>query len=63
MEVLLLKEKRNILRKVKGREVKWVKHIRHIDCFLKHVIEEKVEGRIEVTGRRGNRRKQLLDDF
>ena len=30
--------------------------------FLKHVIEGKVEGRIEVTGRQGRRRKKLLDD-
>jgi hypothetical protein len=28
---------------------------------LKHVIEGKIEGRIEVTGRRVRRRKQLLD--
>ena len=27
-----------------------------------HVNEAKMEGRIEVTGRRGRRRKQLLDD-
>jgi hypothetical protein len=27
------------------------------------VIEGKLEGRIEVTGRRGRRRKQLLDDL
>jgi hypothetical protein len=27
------------------------------------VIEGKLEGRIEMTGRRGRRRKQLLDDF
>jgi len=33
------------------------------NCFLKHVIEEKIEGSIEVTGRRGRRRKQLLDDL
>jgi len=26
----------------------------------KHVIEGNIEGRIEVTGRRGRRRKQLL---
>jgi hypothetical protein len=32
-------------------------------CLLKHVIERKVEGRIEVTGTRGRRRKQLLDDL
>jgi hypothetical protein len=27
------------------------------------VIEGKIEGRIEMTGRRGRRRKQLLDDL
>jgi hypothetical protein len=31
------------------------------NCFLKHVIGGKLEGRIEMTGRRGRRRKQLLD--
>jgi hypothetical protein len=31
------------------------------NCLLKHVIEGNIEGRIEVTGRRGRRRKQLLD--
>ena len=30
---------------------------------LKHVIEGKLEGRIEMTGRRDRRRKQLLDDL
>jgi hypothetical protein len=33
------------------------------NCLLKHVIEGKIEGRIEVMGRRGRRRKQLLDDL
>jgi hypothetical protein len=32
------------------------------NCLLKHVIEGKIEGRIEVTGKRGKRSKQLLDD-
>jgi hypothetical protein len=27
------------------------------------VIEEKVEGRTEIIGRRGRRRKQILDDL
>jgi hypothetical protein len=31
--------------------------------LLKHVIGGKLEGRIEVTGRRGRRGKQLLEDF
>jgi hypothetical protein len=29
----------------------------------KHVTEGQIEERIEVTGRRGRRRKQLLDDL
>jgi hypothetical protein len=29
-------------------------------CLLKHVIKEKIEGRKEVTGRRGRRCKELL---
>jgi hypothetical protein len=31
--------------------------------LLKHVIEGKIQGRIEVTERRGRRRNQLLDDL
>jgi hypothetical protein len=33
------------------------------DCLLKHVIDEKIERRIEVTERKGRRRKQLLYDL
>jgi hypothetical protein len=33
------------------------------NCLLKHEIEGKIESRVEVTGRRGRRRKQLLDDL
>ena len=33
------------------------------NCLLKPVIEGKIEIRIDVTGRRGRRRKQLLDDL
>jgi hypothetical protein len=36
-------------------------HILHKNCLLKYVIEGKIEGRIEVTGRQGRRRMQLLD--
>jgi hypothetical protein len=35
----------------------------HRNCLVKHVIEGKVEGRIEVTGRRGKTHKKLLDDL
>jgi hypothetical protein len=37
-------------------------HILRRNCLLKHVIEGKIEGRIEMTERRGRRRRQLLDD-
>jgi len=33
------------------------------DCLPKYVIREKTEGRLEVTGRRGRRLKQLLDEL
>ena len=32
-------------------------------CLIKHIAEGKTEGGIEVTGRRGRRRRQLLDDL
>jgi hypothetical protein len=32
------------------------------NCLLKHVIDGKIEGRIEEKGRRGRGRKKLLDD-
>ena len=33
------------------------------NCLLKHIIEGKIEKGIEVKGKRGRRRKQLLGDF
>jgi hypothetical protein len=35
----------------------------HTNCLLKHVIEGKIEGGIEVMVRRGGRLNQLLDDL
>jgi hypothetical protein len=35
----------------------------HGNCLLKRVIEGKVEGRIQVSGRRGRRRKELLGEL
>ena len=55
------KEERNILRTIKRRKADWIGHIMRRNCFLKHVIEGQIERRIEVTGGRGRRRKQLLD--
>jgi hypothetical protein len=58
-----VKEERNIVRTIKRRKANWIGHILRRNCLLKHVIERKLEGRIEMTGRRGRRRKQLLDDL
>jgi len=33
------------------------------DCLLGHVIDGKIQERIQVTGRRGRRRKKLMDDL
>ena len=57
------KEERNILIAVKRWKANWIGDILRRNCLLKQVIEGKVEGKIEVMGRRGRRRKQLLDDF
>jgi hypothetical protein len=34
-----------------------------LNCLLKHAIEGKIKERIKVTGRRGRRCKQMLDDL
>jgi hypothetical protein len=44
------------------RKANWIGHIVRRNCLLKHVIEGQLEGRIEMTRRRGRRCKQLLDD-
>ena len=36
---------------MKRRKTNPIGHILHQNCFLKHVIEEKIEGRLEVTGK------------
>jgi hypothetical protein len=57
-----VKEERHIVHTIKRRKANWIGHILGRNCLLKHVIEGKLEGRIEMTGRRGRRRKQPLDD-
>jgi len=57
-----VKEEWNILHTKQRRKANWIGHIFLRNCLLKYAIEGKIEGRIEVTGRQGRRRKQLLDD-
>jgi len=63
-EVLLrVKEQRNILHKIRKRKTNWIGHILRRKCLLQRVIEGKIKGGIDVTGRRGRRRRKLLDDL
>ena len=41
----------------------WIGHILLRNCLLQRVFEGKIKGGIEVTGRRGRRRRKLLDDL
>jgi hypothetical protein len=63
-EVLLsVKEQRNILHETNKRNANWIGHILRRNCLLQQVFEGKIKGAIEVTGRRGRRRRKLLNDL
>jgi hypothetical protein len=63
-EVLLtVKGQRNILHEISIWKANWIGHILRRNCILQQVIEGKMKGRIEVTGRRGKRHRKLLDDL
>jgi hypothetical protein len=63
-EVLLgVKEQRNILHEISKRKANWIGHILRRNGFLRQVIEGKIKGWIEVTGRLGRRCRKLLDDL
>ena len=63
-EVLLrVNERRNILNEIRKRKANWIGHILCRNCLLQWVIEGKIKGRIEVIGRRGRRRRKLVDDL
>jgi hypothetical protein len=63
-EVLLrVEEQRNILHEISKRKANWIGHILRRNCLLQRIIEGKIEGGIEVTERRGIRRRKLLDDL
>ena len=56
-------ESRNILIEIGKRKANLISHIWRRNCHLKQVIEGKIKGEMEVTRRRGRRRKKLLDDL
>ena len=60
--LLRVNEQRNILHEIRKRKANWIGHILRRNCLLKQVAEGKIKGEIEVTRRRGRRRKKLLDD-
>jgi hypothetical protein len=48
---------------MKRRKANWIGNIWYGDCIVEHVIQGKIEVRIEVKGRRGKRCTQLVDDL
>ena len=47
---------------IKRKKANWIGHNLHEKFLIKHIIEVKIEGRIDVTKRQG-RSKQLLSDL
>ena len=60
---MIVKEQRNILHEIRKRKANWIGHILRRNCLLQRVIEGSLKGGIEVTGRRGRKRRKLLDDL
>jgi hypothetical protein len=52
-----------MLHEIRKRKANWIGHILRRNCLLQRVIERKIKGGIEVTGRQGRRRRKLLDDI
>jgi hypothetical protein len=61
--VIWIPSQRNILHEISERNSNWIGHNLHRNCLLQQVIDGKIKGGIEVTGRRGWRRRKLLDDL
>jgi hypothetical protein len=61
--LLRVKEQRNILHEIRKWKANWIGDILRRNCLLQRVIEGKIQGGIEVTGRQGGRRKNILDDL
>ena len=61
--LLRVNEQRNILHEIRKWKAIWIGHILRRNCLLKQAIEGKIKGEMEVTRRRGRRRKKLLDDL
>jgi hypothetical protein len=61
LRVLRVKEQKNILHEISKWKADWTGHILRRNGFLQRTVEGKIKGEIEVIGRRGRRRRKLLD--
>jgi hypothetical protein len=53
----------NILQTTKRKQAKWICHILRRKCLLRHVIDGKIDRKTAGTGRRGRKRKHVLDEL
>jgi len=58
-----IEQERNALHTRKDRKPAGISQLFRRNFLLNHIIEGKLQGKIEVTERRGMRPKQLLDDL
>jgi hypothetical protein len=61
--LLRVKEQGNILHEIRKQKANWIGHILRRNCLLQRVTEGNTQEGIEVTGRRGRRRRKLLDNL
>jgi hypothetical protein len=50
-----------MIHEISKRKATWIGHILRRNCLLQQIIEGKIKEEIEVTERRGRRRRKLLD--
>jgi hypothetical protein len=50
-----VKEERNILTTIKRRKANWIGCLLSRNCLINHVIEGKIEERVELSGRRARK--------
>jgi hypothetical protein len=63
-EVLFrVRKQRNFLHEISKKKANWIRHNLCRNCLLRQISEGKIKGGIEVTDRRGRRRRKLLDDL
>jgi len=61
--LLRVKEHRISLHELSKRKANWIGHILRRNCLLQRVVEGKMKGGIEVTGRSGRGRRRLPEDL